>query len=318
MKNAWTLEDLYRSIARGWLLLVACALAFAVIALGAFQMWPQKFEATAMMTVEPLTVSSTTQGTGSGVNMETERVVATSSEVLALAAKELGATTISELSDGVVVSVPKGSQVLAFTVTAEDPMTAAQQANAIANAYSERRVANAEAVVADAITFLSGRIAELETQLATTDPTSENTQTLQTQIASLQNNQASLTSTTFYSGALISPAVEPSSSTRPSLPVFVAGGLFIGLFLGSFCALLYGRRRLRASAEEPEVSEPEPVTAKRPMPGIRPTRTTPDRTTGDAKKTNWVPPRTLILGDDRLETGADRSELILPRSGSTR
>ena len=312
MKTAWTLEDLYRSIARGWLLLVAFAIAFAVLALGAYQLWPQKFEATAVMTVEPLTVSSASQGSGSEVNMETERVVATSSEVLTLAAKALGTQSISELRDGVVVSVPKGSQVLAFTVTAEDPMTAAQQANAIANAYSERRVANAEAVVADAITFLSGRIAELETQLAAADPQSENTQTLQAQIVSLQNSQAALTSTTFYSGALISPAVEPSSSTRPSVAVFVAGGLFIGLFLGSFSALLYGRRRLhQRPVIETVAEEAEPLPAKRPA---RPS--TPRQKT--KKDQEWVPPRTLILPDEGFPSDKDRAELLLPGPANKR
>lgn len=314
MKTAWTLEDLYRSIARGWLLLVAFAIAFAVLALGAFEVWPQKFEATAVMTVEPLTVSSAGQGSGTGVNMETERVVATSSEVLTLAAKTLGTPSISELRDGVVVSVPKGSQVLAFTVTAEDPMTAAQQANAIANAYSERRVANAEAVVADAITFLSGRIAELETQLAAADPLSENTQTLQAQIVSLQNSQAALTSTTFYSGALISPAVEPSSSTRPSVAVFVAGGLFIGLFLGSFCALLYGRRRLHPRpVAEPVAAEAEPVATKRPA-----TPSTPREKTKTKKEQEWVPPRTLILPDEGFPSDKDRAELLLPGPANKR
>jgi uncharacterized protein involved in exopolysaccharide biosynthesis len=312
VKTAWTLEDLYRSIARGWLLLVAFAIAFAVLALGAYQLWPQKFEATAVMTVEPLTVSSASQGSGSDVNMETERVVATSSEVLTLAAKALGTQSISELRDGVVVSVPKGSQVLAFTVTAEDPMTAAQQANAIANAYSERRVANAEAVVADAITFLSGRIAELETQLAAADPQSENTQTLQAQIVSLQNSQAALTSTTFYSGALISPAVEPSSSTRPSVAVFVAGGLFIGLFLGSFCALLYGRRRLhQRPVVEPVAEEAEPLPTKRPARPSAPRQKT-------KKDPEWVPPRTLILPDEGFPSDKDRAELLLPGPANKR
>lgn len=307
MKTAWTLEDLYRSIARGWFLLLVFASAFSLLAFGAYQVWPQKFEASAVMTVEPLTVSSASQGSGSEVNMETERVVATSSEVLTLAAKALGTTAIDELRDGVVVSVPKGSQVLAFTVTAEDPTTAAQQANAIANAYSERRVANAEAVVADAIAFLSGRIAELEKQLAAATPA--NAQTLQAQIASLQNNQASLTSATFYSGALISPAVEPAASTRPSLAIFIAGGLFIGLFLGSFCALLYGRRRLSArQLAEPVADETNPSLARRPARSNRPA--TPRNVR--KKDTKWAPPRTLILPDDGFPSDQDRAELLLP------
>lgn len=316
MKTAWTLEDLYRSIARGWLLLLSIAAAFCVLAIVLFQFWPQKFEATAMMTVEPLTVNAT-QGSSNGVNMETERVVATSSEVLILAAKSLGSPSISELSEATQVTVPKGSQVLEFTVTAEDPMTAAQRANAVANAYSERRVANAEAVVAEAITFLSGRIAELEQQLAAADPAGENVQTLEAQIVSLQNNQASLTSTTFYSGALISPAVDPSTSTRPSLPVFLAGGLFLGLFLGSFSALLYGRRRLALAAaeEERKLLEEEEARAAR---SVAPGRAAMPPS-GMIKDRQWTTRRGLNLRDEGLPAGSDsRADLLLPGAAPRR
>lgn len=305
MKTAWTLEDLYRSIARGWLLLLIFTIAFSALALTAFQFWPQKFEATAVMTVEPLTVSAG-EGSTSGVNMETERVVAKSSDVLVLASKSLGSPSISELSDATTVSVPKGSQVLEFTVTAEDPMSAAQWANAVANAYSERRVANAEAVVAEAITFLSGRIADLEQQLAQADPGSENVQTLEAQIMSLRNNQASLTSTTFYSGALISPAVAPSESTRPSLPIFIAGGLFVGLFLGSFGALLSGRRRLAAEEERNSADpDPTPARASRPVPPLH------DPLVSERSKNapRWTP-QSLTLSDNSLEDGRDRAELV--------
>lgn len=317
MRTAWTLEDLYRSIGRGWVLLLSFAVGFSLLALLAFGLWPQKFEATAVMTVEPLTVSAGA-GTGDGVNMETERVVATSSEVLVLAAKSLKAPTIDELADAVTVSVPKGSQVLEFTVAAGDPATSAKRANAIANAYSERRVANAEAVVADAIAFLSGRIAELEQQIAAAAPTSEQMQTLQAQIASLQDSQAALTSTTFYSGALISPAVAPASSTRPSLGVFVAGGLFIGLFLGSFAALVYGRRRLADMADQ-QASSPSgsagPVSEKgRRAPAPSAAAHRPPTVKGAA----WTSAQPLILTVDELSPESERDGLLVRRTPSRR
>ncbi|MET0933498.1 MAG: Wzz/FepE/Etk N-terminal domain-containing protein [Mycetocola sp.] len=316
MKSAWTLEDLYRSIARGWRLLLAFTVVFAVLGLAAFFAWPQKFQATAVMTVEPLTVSAS-QGSNVSVNMETERVVATSSEVLLLAAKELGSPSITALSEAVDVSVPKGSQVLEFSVTADAPVTAAKWANAIANAYSERRIANAEAVVADAITFLSGKIAELETQAAAANLAGENLQSLQAQIASLQTNQASLTSTTFYSGALISPAVDPPSSTRPSLAVFLAGGLFIGLFLGSFAALVFGRRQLQLESAEATASAgvdaaPQPVNGQPWSPRRLAKSSTAPRTASA-----WLFPKARVGEGPEPQPVADRDDLVVPGSASS-
>lgn len=256
--NTWTLEDLYRSIARGWFIVAALTLAFGALGYAAFAIWPLRYEATAMMTVEQIAVTSGTNSS-SEVNMETERVIATSTAVLSIAVENLDSVSVQDLADNVNVAVPKGSQILAFSFTATTPDAAAERANAIATAYSEHRVANAESVVNAAIVDLEARIDDLEAQLATPGQSSETTQTLQAQLLSLKQSKAELTSATFSSGSLVSPATSPASSTRPSLSVFIAGGLFLGLFLGCFSALIYGRARLGHKAEHHDGESPSPV-----------------------------------------------------------
>jgi uncharacterized protein involved in exopolysaccharide biosynthesis len=242
VENAWSLEDLYRSVARQWRVLVTVLVLFLAASVGVGLFWPDSYQATAVITVEPIASMSSGSGSNS-VNMDTETVVATSTEVLALAAKQLPGATLTELRDAVTVSVPKGSQVLSFTYTAGDPDQAAKGANAIATAYSDYRVANAQRVVNETAQKLTARITDLTAQLAALPNNDPSRSALQLQIQSLQQGQASLNSATFNSGSLVSPAAAPSDSTKMSLAVFVAAGLFLGIFAGGFAALISGKLR---------------------------------------------------------------------------
>jgi uncharacterized protein involved in exopolysaccharide biosynthesis len=263
VKNTWSLEDLYTSVAREWRVLLIFTLVFLGAAYGADWLWPQRYESVAVQTVEPIATTQTS-GSGGEVNMDTERVVATSNEVLALAAKQLPGASLDDLAESIEVTVPKGAQVLVFTYTASTPEQAAKGANAIAKAYSERRVATAQSVVNDAAQNLTDRISDLTAQLATLPPDGQAAKTLAVQIQTLQERQATLASTTFYSGSLISPAIAPNSSTKPGLAVFLAAGLFLGLFLGAFGALIRARRRRTVElSRELELPLPDRVTIAR-------------------------------------------------------
>lgn len=212
-------------------------------------LWPQRYEATAVITVEPITVAGTGLSSDA-VNMDTERVVASSTEVLRLASEELSGLTPAELRDGLVVTVPKGAKVLSFGYTADSPAGAAEAANAIAAAYRENRVATATRVVDEASAGIAGTIEEIATEAAALSADSPVRATLEAQLRTLQERQALLRSASFNAGSLVSPAVAPADSTKPSLPVLLAGGLFVGVFIGCFAALLRARfRRERALVE---------------------------------------------------------------------
>ena len=252
MNSTWSLEDLYRSIARQWRTVLTVVLVVVAIAVIANFVWPERYAATAVMTVEPVTVQSSASD---GVNMDTERVVATSTEVLALAAEKLPDASVGELRDSAEVFVPRGADVLEFKFTSRDPQAAADSPNAIATAYGNQRVATAQRVLDEAIESLTTRIIELTGRIAALEEDDPVRASLELQVDTLQEQQANLTPSTFYSGSLVSPAVAPADSTRPALTVFIAAGLFLGMFLGVFVALT--RARFAASAaDQPVVPAP--------------------------------------------------------------
>ncbi|MFC0681072.1 hypothetical protein ACFFGH_24860 [Lysobacter korlensis] len=274
METTWSLDDLYRDIAHHWRTLAGVAAALILLAVLAFTLWPDKYSTTAVLTVEPITVGQV-GGSGS-VNMDTEKVVATSTEVLGRAAKALPGSDIVSLREATEVTVPRGSQVLQFTFTSGTAEGAAAGANAVANAYGDQRVANAQRVVTEATDNITARIVDLEVQVEEAKDGSETERALQLQIQTLQEQLASLSSATFYSGTLVSPATAPADSDKPSLPTFLAAGLFLGGLLGAFAALIHARtaaRRDRTSdasgrpaAPARTSGPPQPATSKRKHP----------------------------------------------------
>lgn len=240
--TTWTLEDLYRGIARGWKALVIVVITCLLAAYAAFHVFPEKYAATAIHTVEPISVLSA-GSSFSTVNMDTEQIVATSTEVLEQAAATLAdGTTAAQLSGALETEVPRGSQVLRFIVTTSDPRVSAAWANAIASAYGTQRSEAARAVVAQTSEELERTIDELRERLSQQKPGSPEAASTELQLEALVAEQARLLATPFYAGSLITPAVEPRDSERPSVLVFAAGGLFLGLLLGSLLALLTSGR----------------------------------------------------------------------------
>lgn len=239
MPTTWTLEDLYRGIARGWKALAITIVLCLLLAFAGFRVFPERYAATAVHTVEPISVLSTGSSFAT-VNMDTEQIVATSTGVLQAAADAMDdGATARDLADATQMEVPRGSQVLRFIVTTASPSTSAEWANAIASAYGDQRAEAARDVVEQTSSELQRTIDELRERLDASQEGTPEYAATELQLEALVGEQARLLSTPFYSGSLITPAVEPNDSTRPALLVFLAGGLFLGLLLGSFAALAW-------------------------------------------------------------------------------
>lgn len=224
----------------GWKPTVVITLAFILIA-GALQIaWPDKYEATAVITVAPVTESS------GSVNMDTERVVARSDSVLNSAAEELDNASTRTLREKLTINVPKGSNVLQFTVLDSDPERAADSANAIAEAYGSNRTSSAQAVTDAAMESITTRIAELESQ-RTSANNDVDERAIELQLNSLQERLAGYSSTTYNPSSIVSAAVAPSSSTTPGLAIFLAGGFFVGILVS--LTFVFARERFRAARE---------------------------------------------------------------------
>ena len=231
------LEDVVRSIARQWKVLVIVALVISVAATVLGLIWPNRYTATASVTVEAI---PTVADVAPDVNMETQRLLARSTEVLSIADDRLGDTSVPALRGQLEVTVPRGSQVLEFHVTTGDAERSAEVADAIATAYLDQRTAAAEQRIVEASDSLASTAEELRTQLAALAPDNPLRESLDGQIRALDSQRAVLIATTIDAGSLIDPAAPPLDTDTPGLYVFVGAGVFLGLLVGAFAALIGG------------------------------------------------------------------------------
>lgn len=251
-------EDVYRSVARQWRVLVLVALAITLAAVAIGLIWPDRYTATASVTVEAI---PTADEATPNVNMETQRLIARSTEVLSLAADELDDTSVAELRDQLEVTIPRGSQVLEFRVTTGNAEGSAEIADAIATAYLDNRRAVAERRISEASAALASTAEELRVQFAGIEPDNPLRESLEGQIRALDTQRAVLIATAIDPGALIDPAAAPLDPETPSLYVFASAGVFLGLLVGAFAALVMDRvvdaRRSRPARRRADVA---PVT----------------------------------------------------------
>lgn len=231
-------EDVGRSIARQWKVLVGVALAIAVAATVLGLVWPDRYTATASVTVEAI---PTADDATPDVNMETQRLIARSTEVLSLAADELPDTSVAELRAQLEVTIPRGSQVLEFRVTTGSADGSAEIADTIATAYLDHRSAVAERRITEASDALALTAEQLRAQLAVLEPDNPLRESLEGQIRALDTQRAVLIATSIDAGSLIDPAATPQDTDTPSLYVFAGAGVFLGIFVGAFAALIRDR-----------------------------------------------------------------------------
>jgi uncharacterized protein involved in exopolysaccharide biosynthesis len=257
------LEDVYRSIARQWRVFAAVTVLITVCAVALGVLWPDRYTARASVTVEAI---PSAQGSAPDVNMETQRLIAQSTGVLSLAVEELGDTTVVRLRDDLEVAVPRESQVLEFSVTTGDAEESAETANAIASAYLAQRTSVAQARITEASEALTATADEIAAQLAALEPDNPLRSSLESQIRALQAQRAALIATSFTAGSLIDPAAVPREANTPSLLVFGAAGVFLGLLVGAFAALIWDRvsraRRRPAAAHADADVDAKPTVAR--------------------------------------------------------
>lgn len=262
MPTTWTLTDVVKAIGRGWLTLLSVLIIAAIGTGAAYTYFPHHYTATAVHTVEPISALSAGSSFNT-VNMQTEQVVATSLAVMEVAADSLGGDIdVRDLADATTVQVPRNSQILQFEVSTDDAQQSADWANAIATAYGTQRTATAQEVVERTTSALTSTIEDLRSELQDLEPDSPDAAAISLQLEAAIVEEAKLTSTPFFAGTLITPAIAPLSSNRPSLLIFVAGGAAFGLLLGTILAAMVGTGKRRASQSQSEptgTDQPEPA-----------------------------------------------------------
>ncbi|WP_219505092.1 Wzz/FepE/Etk N-terminal domain-containing protein [Nonomuraea ceibae] len=250
---------------RRWLLFLGCFLAGGTMGLALMRLTPPAYTATTQVLVTPVGVpeqgNQVTARQREQLNLDTEAQIARSGVVAAAAAQIAG---IAE-PEPVEVTVPPNSAVLLMTVTAPDPVAAATQSRAYADAYLAHRADGAQAAITSQQKLILAKLKQVNAALAKAVTqlgglrrgTAEHTLALHRQ--GVLNRQASsltlkydaLKTVPVTPGSVISPAEPPSAPSSPSLPLHLASGLVAGLLAGAGAASLRDRldTRLRTAAD---------------------------------------------------------------------
>jgi polysaccharide biosynthesis transport protein len=262
---------------RRWtiVLITAAAVAGAAALLAVSE---RSYTATAEVLVRP----TVTEAAGEEeVNLETEKRVAESHEVVSRAAPELGLDT-SEASDALSVSNVAGTEILVLSFEAGEPEDARRGAEVFAEAYLDNRHEQAGAEVAASAESVAVQIESLRDDLAARnrDAQQADTQferiaaeteadTLAGQIAALQSDLAALTEPSRVEiGRVVQPPELPSNpSGAGAVPTLVLA-LLLGLALGVAAALFKDRldERLRDRIRVEAVTGAPVLAAIPPLP----------------------------------------------------
>lgn len=147
------------------LLLAAGLLVGLLLGIGAAYFSGSSYTAQSEVVVAPIGGNDFLDS-GSNVDIATQQQIAASSGVAERVAEDLQEEGDPEdLLDGLVVSVPNNSNVLAFAYTASDARTAEVRAQAFADAYLEGRAQQALNAIADVVSSTETNLAGIQGDL---------------------------------------------------------------------------------------------------------------------------------------------------------
>ncbi|MFV0459013.1 MAG: hypothetical protein ACK5MT_09635 [Actinomycetales bacterium] len=267
-----------------WLLAVLCIVVGGLAGLGLQAILPRTYTATATVLVLPTRIGldSTVAGAQGGtVEIETEAELARSAEVADAAAAELGDRMDPDtLRASSSVAIPENSTVLSIAVNAPSAELASDAANALAQAYLDRREEEATkdtSTVTDALTAQatalgtqleenSNRIATLGTGDPAARALAESQRSLLvSQLADVNSRLTALQSGSGTGGEVITVATPPSAPASPNLLVNIGAGLLAGALAGAAVLLLADRRdQRRRRARRRSLSAPIAVLEVNP------------------------------------------------------
>lgn len=237
--------DQYGRIARRrWRELVLGLAVGAVLGLVWFQVSPRAYEASATVTISPIT---TELFSGSPVNQlvntATEVTIVRSTEVARRAAGSIGTSADPrDLLESLTVVVPLDSLALTIGFTADSPDAAAEGANAFAAAYLDFRLDAAERRRATYTEQLSEQLRALNEELSALPDDSADREAIGREIAAVRQQIGDATLLTLNPGELVSQALPPRSASTPQIVIALPAGLILGGVLGVGLAAWRHRR----------------------------------------------------------------------------
>lgn len=226
------ISQLVARVLRRWPTVVLTALIVLALVVLASLLAPRSYTATASVSVAPIVTAASSGGASAKeVDMPTEIATATSRVVAERAAQDLGAGAdqdlVSELLENTEIGSPSQSSVMRINVTANSADTAADRANALAEAYLADRQDSAETRAKDAADALQESLGDMSSN----DPSRQ----------SLEETLIELRSASPWPGRIISAALPPAAATGPGLSAAILAGALGGLMLGLVAALIRDR-----------------------------------------------------------------------------
>lgn len=274
-----TFGQVGRVVKTSWAIVLTCILLGIAIAGALFVISPARYTSRAVVSLTPAVL--TTSSSLKDISTPTEIAIVTSTAVADRAAPLLNWTRSSAtLLDHVSVTSPLDSQVLEIKYSDSTPAAAAAGANAFATAYLAYRTDTAEAELKARVDRISQRSAELQkisdAQTAViADPKASAAQKAEAKtqqalanrlISQLRDQQAAIETTTVTPGQFVDRGLPPAERNFPRLPVFLLGGLLVGLVLGIALAMMRNLRDTRVhDARSVEERFSLPVLASVPV-----------------------------------------------------
>jgi capsular polysaccharide biosynthesis protein len=249
-----------------WLSLFAALLCVALGGLGGYEFHkksPVEYGASATVLVLPTAVGLDSSVGGSKAQAEVQ--IATEAELLrsSLVADDAsklikGALSAKELLKNSTVTAPQNSQVLIVSLLAGSPEKARDGAQALAQAYLNRRDVAAKTQLDATVKSLEAQLVDFNKRLAKNladlekaDPTDKGQVGLLTsqrallvdQIADVNSRLVSLRIDTVHGGDIVTKAARPDKPTTPNVAFTVGAGLLVGALAAG--GLLIGLNQLR-------------------------------------------------------------------------
>jgi hypothetical protein len=248
------------------LTVVGAVLGFALASRSA-----ARYTAEATVLVTPL-AGNPYSPDGSGddlINLETEAQLVTSDAVARTVATDAGTSNLSDLLDGLHVTVPPNTQILKVDYAAKDQSVARSRARSFARAYLDFRKSRADQVVSTKSTRIQD---EIDTQTSQLDDLVKKQgvekqavrrSVLQkqidgatTQIGQLRTALTDVQTAAADPGQVITPAHVVSRSPQSTRILFTAAGALVGLLIGLLVLVFMSRSRNLDDEAPTSVREP--------------------------------------------------------------
>jgi capsular polysaccharide biosynthesis protein len=236
--NAAQITELATTLRRQWKVVLASTAVGCVLAVAVGLALPAHHAAEAVVAVNPVNTDPghASADSGRAIAMATERELAKSGRVAAVAAKRLQPrfdVDVRDVQDATTVEVPQGSEVLVIRFSASSPRQAVVGASTVAAAYLDTRRDVATARIKhlrehtkdqiDALSGDSGSEFDNQARLAQAD-------TLGASLAALAVADPD-------PGHIVGPPQLPPSRSNLMLASMGMAGLLLGLFVGAAVAL---------------------------------------------------------------------------------